>query len=40
MPGPKPTPDTHFFKDPRTWVILLAATVVVLACVIAYLLSR
>lgn len=40
MPGPQPTPDQGVLKDLRTWLYILAATVVVLAGVIAYLLYK
>jgi hypothetical protein len=40
MPGPDPTPGVYGYKDLRTWLAILAATIVALLGVIVYLLSR
>jgi hypothetical protein len=40
MPGPDPTPEPPLFKQLRAWLVVLAATVVLLLGVIAYLLYR
>jgi hypothetical protein len=39
MPGPKPTPSTHYFwTDPKTWTLL--GVIIALACAVAYFLLR